>query len=245
MAGLLYFASQFTAPVTLEALAALGLRQVFAAPPAHGRIDGRTPSGAAGTIFADLARLGGRDLAYCAERQTWLRRGPDDCLWLGYWTDARPTPADLARDKQLPGDLVELVRGEQWRIPRVLAFAGEQGFACDLPCYAARTADGQWTNGRVLDEYAPAARLAERLYAGMILAELDRAPRLTTAELLDATAELLAINYAVGPAELQLLEALPLDERLAEVARAAADWAAFEDWSEKKNAVASRSDSAG
>ncbi|HMO84590.1 MAG TPA: hypothetical protein PKC18_06680 [Lacipirellulaceae bacterium] len=245
MAGLLYFADGVTTPITAEAVAALRVGYAFDAAPAHGLLEGRTPSGGAGRLFADLASLDGADLAYQPDKQRWLRRSDDDCVWVGCWTADPPTATTLARPELRPGSWVELARGERWLIPRLLAFAGDDGFAVDLPCYAARDAAGAWVNGRIVEEFAPLESLARRLYEGMLLAELDQAPRLTTDEMLDVTVQLLGVNYRVGPAEAALLELLPLDERLAGVARAAADWTTFEEWSQKKSAAVSPADSAG
>jgi hypothetical protein len=235
MAAPIYFLDGHVNPVTATTLAAVGLTYAHATVPTHGRIDGRTPSGGAGTILGDITGAPNGDLAFHPEVQTWLRRGEDDCVWVGVWNASAPTPADLARPRLLPGDAVTLGDGNAWRVPRVLPFTGEDGFQIDLPCYATRNAQGQWVNGEVLEEFAAAKRIAERLFDGMIRAELGAAPRLTTEEALDLSVELLSINYAIGPTEAGLMRLFTLDERLKDVCKAAASWRKFEEWHQKKS----------
>lgn len=236
MAGFIYFAAGWVNPITPEALAALGLTHAFSQPPAHGKIDGRTPSGGVGTILADVSRMPNGELAFRGDEQTWRKRPGDDCVWVGFWNAHRPTPEGLARAKQLPGPLVSLGDGHRWRVPLLLAYQDEGGFAVNLPCYADLSDDGRWVNGAVAAEHAPSQQLAERLYEGLIKAETGQGARLSAEEALTLSVRLLAVNYAVGDVEAAMLRLFTVDSRLRDIVKAAADWQTFVDWYEKKKA---------
>lgn len=234
MYGFLYFADGFHNPITDEALAALDLSYAFTSRPMHGVIEGRTPSGGAGTIIGSQRLMPGGELAYRPDAQTWRKRPGDDCVWVGYWNDHKPTPEGLARKKQLPGELVKLADGNAWRVPRLMAYEDGSGFAVDLPCYADLDVNGQWCNGGVAEEFATAASFAERIYEGMIKAELGQAPRLTSQEVLSMSVQLLQLNYCIGDIEAAMLRLFKVEAALRDVVKAAADWKTFVAWCDKK-----------
>lgn len=244
MAGFLYFADGIVNPLTETERRALALEYAFETTPVSARID-RTPSGVTGTLIADERRLAGATFGYDADAQVWRKRPGDDAVWVGYWRDMRPTPPDLLRRQTVRGEWLTLGDGQRWLAPRLLTFDAEDGFAIDLPCHADLNAAGQWINGDVLADYRPLVPVAERLYEGMLRAELGLAERLSTEELLTITCELLAVNYCVGPLEVALLGLLTLDENLKAVTRVAADFETALAWWEKKSADLSPLDSAG
>jgi hypothetical protein len=78
------------------------------------------PDGGAGFVIGWGAV--GRLTAYRPDRQEWHRCAPCGELpggraWIGWDTSERPTPAILARSKQLPGEGVLLADGHEWLIP--------------------------------------------------------------------------------------------------------------------------------
>src|SRR5690606_4838185 len=101
--------------------------------------------------------------------------------------------------------------GQRWRVPRLMAYDAGHGFAIDLPCYADLDERGEWVNGDVEQQYAGAAKFAERLYDGMIRSQLDEADPLSTAEVLDLSCELLAYNYAISSIEAAMLRLFAVD----------------------------------
>lgn len=238
MPGFCYFADGFHNPMNDAAIAALGLSYAFPTAPMYARLEGRTPSGGAGTIFGLEPQQPGGELAYRGpELQTWRKRPGDDCVWVGYWNEHCPTPEGLARLVQLPGPLVTLADGQRWRVPRLMAYEAEVGFAIDLPCYADLDADGNWCNGGVVAEYADAEKFAMRIYEGVIQAELGNGKRLTSEEVLGFSARLLQFNYLVSDVEVAMLRLFKVDEQLKEIVKAAASWQKFVDAVDKKKAA--------
>lgn len=245
MSGFLYFAAGVEATITLERAKQLDLGYAFDAAPGSAKLEGRTPSGGVGMLFADPSRLGEATFAYMPDAQEWIKRPGDDSIWLGWYKKLPPTPAELGRAKGLPGEALELGDGRRWMIPRLLYYSGGDGFVLDLPCRAKLLESGEWGNGEVLEKYAAAAEFGERLYQGMVRSELGQAPRLTTTEMLDIACELLSINYAVHKLEVSALGLLAIDETLVQIARAAADFNTFEEWYQKKTSDSDRVESAG
>lgn len=235
MYGFMYFADGIVNPLSETIIASLGLSYAFPTAPMWALLQDRTPSGRAGTIMAIGERMPNGDLAYRPPPvQAWRKRPGDDCVWVGYWNDHRPTPEGLAREKQLPGDRVLLADGNSWKVPRLLAHDGESGFAVDLPCYADLDENGRWVNGGVLKEYADAAAFAERIYEGVIKAELGEGKRLTSEEVLAMSARLLQYNYCISEIEAAMLQLFPVDADLKNIVKAAADWERFVTWCDKK-----------
>lgn len=245
MAGFLYFASGITSPVNDELIDRLELRYAFERSPAHGPLNGRTPSGVDGTIFADEARLKPQELAYRPDDQAWRKRPGDDCVWVGYWKDAPPTPGDLERAKQLSGESVEFADGNAWRIPRLVWHAGDDGFQLALPTYYDLDDKGEWVCGAVDEEYAHLTELADRLHAGVYQSEGEGGKRLTTEEMLVATPTLLAVNYVVSPLECVMRRLFKKGGGLRRAAEVAVDFDNAMDWLEKKSAELSPSAAAG
>lgn len=237
MYGFLYFADGIVNPITDQLLASLDLTYAFEGGPMYGLCQGRTPSGRDGTLIADGARMPNGDLAYRPDLQTWRKRPGDDCVWVGYWNAHRPTPEGLARARQLPGERVTLADGNAWLVPRLMAYESESGFAIDLPCYADLDENGRWCNGGVSAEYADAAKFAERIYEGMIKAELGQGTRLTTEEVLAMSSRLLQFNYRVSEIEAAILQLFKIEAALRDVVKAAADWRTFAEWCDKKKAA--------
>jgi hypothetical protein len=205
----------------------------------HGMISGRTPSGNAGMLVADEARLAGMAFAFDAEQQTWRKAPGESKVWVGYWNEARPGTTDLRRKKMRRGSPLKLGDGQEWLVPQLMLYAGESGFSIDLPCAAELDDNGKWTAGAALKEGEARAKLADRLYAGMVLASLGKSDPLTDEELLDITCDLLGMNYVVDRLEVAMLGLLSFGEKLADAAKIATDWQTAIDWLEKKSASVS------
>ena len=232
MAGFLYFLSGTRRPMTAEAVRELGLGHILDGDGAtsYREAQGNTPSGAPGVTFAAASRHD-RDVALAPGKQTW-RRLPKTIgggnVWLGYWDDAKPTPSDLARAKQLPGPTVELADGHRWMVPLVLSLDLQaERYETALPTRWDFDDDGNWVRGAVGDEYAalwdaatPFADERFEMAAGREVARVE----MDEQRLLACVTTLLQANYAVGQAELVMLGALADDQSTALVPLLACDF---------------------
>lgn len=241
MSTFLYFAANVLNPITPDVIDRLALRYAFdnvAASAAHGVITGRTPSNTAGTIFADSERLGSTDLAYRPDEQVWRPLPGKPACYVGYWQAHKPTAAHLLRAKVTDGEFVQLADGQEWLVPRVRMFGGEDGFRTALPTLIDVDDAGELIVGGLADEHAELDRLGQRLLEGMFGAELELAPRLSVKEAVETVAQLLAVNYVVSAVELgkRMLGVLANDDSLIAACRAAVDYATAVDWTEKKSA---------
>lgn len=234
MSGFLYFAAGIVNPLTPESVSQLDLGYAFAGLPMHGRIDGRTPSGGPGTIMCDQSRLEPFDMAFHPDEQFWRKRPGDDCVWIGYYKESPPTPANLARHKQLAGDSMQLADGNQWQVPRFWWHAGEDGFRLQLPRYYDLDEQGQWVYGDVDEEYAHLKALADRLLAAIYFASADDTiPPFTTIEALETAPKLLAINYVVSPIECAILRLFKRNSPPRRLAELAVDYDTAMEWVKK------------
>ena len=243
MSTFLYFAPGHTRPVTLRDLKPLGCDYAMDTSPAATSISGRSPAdGATGWIFADTRT----QLAYKPDHQTW-RKSPGSELWIGYWDDKRPNPTHLARPNQLDGQLVEMADGNEWLVPRLRMFAGEDGFATVLPTTPDINEDGNWIVGETCDIYSGLDKIGERLFEAMVVSAADSDEKkegeqaepilskpLTTEEALDIVCELLATNYYLSKVEVAMLGLLKTDATLMDAARVAMDWDTAMNWAQKK-----------
>lgn len=232
MAGFVYFRSGDTRSVDLDAVRSWGLGYAFNQVECRQTND-KSPSGKPGLAFADPERIKPRATGVDMSAQTWRRltfnpNGPE--LFVGYWNDAKPTPADLARPNMLHGDSVLLADDHRWQIPKVRRFdEAIPGFSCALPSYWDLDDKGNPKAGAVLAAYRhlwdATAPYASRKFEAEI--EDDAVPP-TDAELLRCVAELLKANYVVDLPELVLIQALSSEENTALVPLSAVDF--FELW---------------
>lgn len=75
---------------------------------------GTGPDGKSGVIVANPGSVKAPQMRYVADKQTWCNCGEYYC---GVWNDAIPSPEDLARKEQLPGEYLELADEREWLIP--------------------------------------------------------------------------------------------------------------------------------
>lgn len=247
MAGFLYYLPDRTGPgVTRAMLDGLGLSHAFERQPAvRGVVTG--PAEKPGVILVDDQRV--ERIGYHREAQHW-EPVPGSEAWIGYYLDAKPGPADLARGKQLDGASVELGDGNQWLIPIARSAAtADDGIAwhVNVPRGMALGADGKWAMGSVLERYRGLWDLCvgylevrigssegtRKQIGGREVVEVDfnQFPDLATA----ATA-VLGHNYVVGPAEASAL-GLWTTDTITAVMDAASDWTTVADWFKKKLAT--------
>ena len=234
MTAFLYYAPGPGKLVTADRLKELGVEYAFDASPASCDINGRTPTGGQGWLFADTS--GGMSLAYRGDEQTW-RKIPKSELWIGYYKDALPTPDTLARANQLDGDKVRLDDGNQWQVPRLRLFSGDDGFQVALPQKVDMDDDGVWVVGGVNPQHNRLNEIADRLYEAMVtsLAGEDESIKpLSSSEALDFTCELLQVNYRVSKIEAVQLGLLGTQDSLMAACDAAMDYDTALEWVKKK-----------
>jgi len=139
------------------------------------------PDGGAGFVIGWGAV--GRLTAYRPDRQEWHRCAPCGELpggraWIGWDTSERPTPAILARSKQLPGEGVLLADGHEWlipiatQLPRIMGLDPETGRVSSVvaPQYKPFLEDAWQTlasfvdrQGKIYVEYEPGFAAAVRV----------------------------------------------------------------------------------
>lgn len=237
MSGFLYFIDGLVNPLTDAHISERELNYAFEQKPQSFRLEGRTPSGGAGTLIADEGRLGTMTFAYRPDEQLWRKLPGCDGVHVGYYKESKPSPTSLKRKTQLAGEAVVLADGHEWLAPRLRYWAGDEGFVVCLPGRAGLGDAGQWIIARDDPQYADLDALAHRLYAGIVLAATGLAQSLELIEALDAAARLLSLNYIVSRAEVGILEILPVNHELTEVravCRAAIDFNRMEEWAQKK-----------
>jgi len=171
---------------------------------------GTGPNGAGGLVIAaaspDDAQ---RSIGYYPDRQTWvaLPDGPDGRLSLGWSSDEKPLPKDLARDEQIDGYLLDLgSAGNEWIIPIARRFPT----GSELPASLALGPDGAVVR-TVLPRFAAAWSDAERIWPAILaqhepdrVEPADRRP-IDDVEGFALAARILGINYRVGPWEVSAL----------------------------------------
>ena len=244
MSTFIYFTEAAKAPVNRQRAEALGVGYAFDTSPASAELRGRTPSGGNGWLFADAERMGGKQLGYNQELQTW-RRLPGLEVWVGYYNDSKPTPEDLERREQLAGRYIELSDGNDWLVPLLRFWSGNTGFAVALPTVAGIDENGDWISKGTSPQHDELNKLAERLLEvtkGQSAAALEgeddpqNRPRpMTDIEMLEATCLLIGANYRVSKVELAELDALEIGNKLVQIGRIAIDLETVENWLKKKS----------
>lgn len=208
------------------------------------------PDGGSGTLFGAGSYCQSADRAgvYVGD-QTW-RRAPGATWWIGWYTAERPTPEELARSRQIPGENVTLGDGRLWHVPIARSCVdGDNGLpspAVALPRKMDMTADGQWTIGGVLDQYAALYHVAERWWEFLMSAIADQDDHETTERevtlSIDSAADwcctALGTNYRVSAIEIWCLDLLN-DLTRADVLNVVVDLQTWRNRIAKKNSAGS------
>lgn len=223
MGQFIYFAERVTKAKPED----IGLGYAFDAKPTTSPVEGG-PGGVPGLLIAAKAEA----IRYLPDEQVWEQI--NESLHVGYEKSDKPTPADLERREQLGGKRLKMADGNEWMVPRLRLWAGEFGWVTALPSRMKRKG-GEWVAGDVLPEHAESESLGTKLLDRMIEAHEqsglpDATVGMSYADAADYVSRVLAINYRVGPDELSLLGALPMDHRLAGALRIATDYEEAEAW---------------
>lgn len=127
------------------------------------------------------------------ERQTWREIQNADgttCYWFGWRNDAKPTPADLVRNKTIDGHKCLLADGNEWLVPVVGPFRGR------LPLAFRMSAKGELF-AEVRSDFKKLMQDSED-----IRREAFETNTIVRGKMWLYVAALLNVNYRVGPHEI-------------------------------------------
>lgn len=99
------------------------------------------PDGKGGMLVAGRQAAG--EVQHDADCQTWIEC-ENGTFWLGYKTEAKPTPDDLARDDQISGHWVDMADGSRWHVPILRVI--ESGTILPHMHIISLTPDGKWVS---------------------------------------------------------------------------------------------------
>lgn len=211
----LYFKSGNTSKVvSKEDVAELGLEYALGQSIENREVL-NGPGGQKGVVFCDSERSGDRAAGYFPDQQTWREMPARDGrppLYIGYWNDAPPTPASLARKTQLPAAPVLMADDRYWQIPIVRNYDEQSDtYTSNLPAYLDYDEQGNITKGRVLGCYKRLWDLTAPV-ADIKFGTGD--PNVSEQQLFTAVVALLQANYVVDLPELAVLGVLADDYSL-------------------------------
>lgn len=211
------------------------LRHAFVSTPAKRRAMAG-PGQQGGVILAgDDQRIG-----YYPDRQKWTRlRGLNGAsgVWLGWYLDAPPTPADLTKPARLPGHLVTLADGRQWELPVARRWS-DDAFMRTVPARLTLDDNGQWVPGEVLAEYAGLWSVAEAWMSFKARASEQSGAAMSIAEAVELACTALAVNYRVSRSEVAALGLVDdQGQKAVEMLDAVIDWPTFARWVDEQKAA--------
>lgn len=186
-------------------------------------VRGDGPGGHSGRIVAIVPPNGfpeGFTPAFVKGKQTWVQI---DDTWLGWFTDMPPTEESLRRETLVSGYPVLLNDDKHWTAPTIRCQPA--GARITLPRAIKLGSDGQRVVG-VKEFYQHWQDLTDKLWQyrfGVIEMKLD--------ELVDSAAELLSLNYRIGPKEVDALGLFDLvdpestsESNWSDIIAASCDW---------------------
>jgi len=247
MPGFLYYIPNLLGPPA--DLIAAGVGHAFESKPVCRQITGNGPNGHGGVLLGDGQRV--PEVGYFPTRQRWIK-DPTRELWVGVHTDGPlPGPADLLRQKPITGHWLELLDGQQWLVPIARQYQEEDGelrWAHNLPRRLARAQDGTWQSTAIVPRYQAIWDLAQRWENSSIEAARNAGKKddedvatFKFNDVVESAIRMLAVNYLVGSAEIDLLGLLST-ELASEILDALCDVPTRLAWFRKKKQAAGESD---
>jgi len=236
MVGFLYEADGARSSIDLDGIAAIGLGYAFENAPECSECLRESPLGGRGLIFADSKRTGGKRTGWYPEQQTWRELPEIDGQprrAIGYWNEAKPTPADLARSTMLPGLLVRLADEQMWQVPTVREYdEGSNEWRCELPCLFDYNGKGELVRGLPLPAHKHLWDVTAPV-ASILFGAGDDATSVTDQQMCDVAVALLQANYVISLPELVVLGALSDNGLLAFIVHAATNRPQLLSWIEE------------
>ena len=208
MAGFLYYLPGAIS-ASAEELKARGLDDRVDEHVSYCECDG--PDGTHGVICTvSKVEPGGASPAarYSAGNGQVWEKASDGDYWIGFNSDDRPAPEDLARgaDEQIQGHTVEMLDGQEWLVPCARVFP--QGSA--LPSALVLGPEGEVIR-EPLEKFAGFSKRMERVWSALEVQMGWREGSDDEADALDDTegfanmAEALSLNYRIGAREISML----------------------------------------
>lgn len=197
-----------------------------------GQVSANGPDGGAGL----LATMAPDPPKYDASSQTW-RKAPKADYWVGKTTAATIGPEDLARDRMLSGEWIELGDGNEWLAPYARRFDPNEGTYVQPPGVSSFDFDdeGEWIVGNVRPKYRELWGVATWFWA-----ELAKATEVGDVSLpgaVDRSIVALQANYRISKTEAVVLGLLD-ESTVFAVLGAAVDLSTVREWEDKKKEAA-------
>lgn len=192
MAGFMYFVPGTVGQLTIEHLRERGLAHAFDETPFCREARGDTPSGTPGLVVGDRRRMGDYAVKLSLDEQTW-RKLPGLDAYVGWYTEAPPTPADLVRPRTLSSFDLTMADGNEWKIPLVRVCDDEGECQSMLPTKYDLNDAGQLVRGQIVAEYAALWDLTQPFWEAMIT-ESD----VNDQDCLECAGTVIGHNYYIG-----------------------------------------------
>ena len=175
MAGFLYFLPNHRGPISPAILAEYGLSHIVdQGDRTHGcECVANGPHGGPGVTVGRLGSFTHEEIRQ-SDAVEWVKFPKPHATkqaWLGWYKDRpMPTPDDLARKVQLPGESITLADGHKWLVPIARDFEG----ACKVPrCFDLDEETGEWVPVKIRKEYTKLWDHAEAYYQAWITAAIE------------------------------------------------------------------------
>jgi hypothetical protein len=200
------------------------------------------PDGKSGAIITNPLRIEPGRNQFKPDLQMWLPPAVEGGVWVGMWNDAQPGPENLQRRKMLRGRTLELADEREWMIPIGCRWSEsdntEQWFrlSCALPAPLAFGANDVFLS-KPFERYAQLWAICEidaRRQSGGEVSDAERSLVSGVGAVFSAV-KVLAANYAVNTAEVELLELFNQDTPR-EILDVFCDWETWDELAEKKTA---------
>lgn len=167
-------------------------------------------------------------IKYFPKEQTWRQIPGSEC-WIGYYNDDSPKPDDLAKEKKLPGHVVD-----GWTIPLARDFTN--GRACNLPRSMDLNESGDWIRGEVKREYRELWSIAVKWWDYIGQSPGDDPVSVKLFDACELAMSTLSHNYDVGRLELAVL-AVMTDEFVGDILDALVDVPSLNEIVKKNKAI--------
>lgn len=224
MSQFLYFFPDVPS-VTQAVIDSVGLQGIVTRT--GGRSVNMGPGGFNGVIIGNKAGAG-----YHPEKQTWCAapQGNEDNppYWVGFDTDAKPTPETLQRDSLLQSKPVTLCDGSVWQVPVLCEWQpGKETpaiYQTPLPLMIDIDRYGNAVSGPVIPKYRDLFEVGLKILACMVAGKDDSPEPLTENQFRHFATDVLGCNYRVSLLELSssLLDCLSTEDAK-NIVRAAVD----------------------
>lgn len=182
-----------------------------------------------GIVFQD-DQPGAGIPAYVPEEQEWIHN--PDGVSVGWWRSQKPSVEQLARESQLKGKSLTLADGNSWLVPQLREWrpGDPQGppvvYAVKVP-QILEWQKQEWVERDVVPQYREIWDKSARAVA-LWLGRDDGKGTMDDGDLISFAADLLAVNYRVGPLEVSALGLLTIPLAV-QIVRIGVDAAGLED----------------